>query len=357
MTEAELRAKYDREVSLADERLRELVWKILKETNYVDDVCAGPSGWAEFKEEADRWADQVRQSLGNVKPPGRASNLRYTNVSLTDLEAEHAAALASYLTRQAACLPEVRTFRDEKLRGSTLEPEQVVAFLRRELTHLRLKEYADLRGDLGGDAPNLALGKEDDLKDLLGGWANRSGESQVEYESAVFLEALEADSTGIPMRPEQPYMNGLMHLIRDEAGKTLENFGSQLVSRYPWTLRDAVWFVLTGEPPKLTPLKIQGNDLAGTHTLTFLTWISEKTIRRAYHSLHVGDNRPLGHKSLSAFRFVDEHTKPGQTPKWAELTRRWNKDHPNPKDKFTDRSALQRAYKRAEERLASPWVI
>ena len=54
------------------------------------------------------------------------------------------------------------------------------------------------------------------------------------------------------------------------------------------------------------------------------------------------------------FRFVTEYTEPGKKPKWAELTRRWNELYTN--QKFVDRSALRRAYKRAERRLAAPWV-
>ncbi len=52
--------------------------------------------------------------------------------------------------------------------------------------------------------------------------------------------------------------------------------------------------------------------------------------------------------------FVNNHTKVGQTPKWAELTKRWNKLYPE--QDFKDRSALRRAYMRAEERLAWPWA-
>ena len=89
------------------------------------------------------------------------------------------------------------------------------------------------------------------------------------------------------------------------------------------------------------------------YTLTFAAWISEKTIRLAYRSVQQRYNRPLGNKGLAAFRFVDEHTEPVQTPKWANLTRLWNEQHPE--DKFIDRSALRQAYERAKERLASPW--
>ena len=35
------------------------------------------------------------------------------------------------------------------------------------------------------------------------------------------------------------------------------------------------------------------------------------------------------------------------------MTERWNEQYPD--DKVSDRSALRRAYKRAEEQLVSPW--
>ena len=94
----------------------------------------------------------------------------------------------------------------------------------------------------------------------------------------------------------------------------------------------------------------------GTYHFTFAPWISEETIRRAYRSLHENDNRPLGSKVLFAFRFVDEHTEPGQTPKWAQLTRLWNARNPEPEQTFGDGCALKRAYERAEMRLASSWA-
>ncbi len=100
-------------------------------------------------------------------------------------------------------------------------------------------------------------------------------------------------------------------------------------------------------------MKLGFDNARGTYT-TFAPWISEKTRQRAFRTLQESDNRPLGNKGLSAFRFVCERTEPGRTPKWAELTDRWNELHPH--NKFTDRSALRRAYKRVEKRLASPWV-
>jgi hypothetical protein len=90
--------------------------------------------------------------------------------------------------------------------------------------------------------------------------------------------------------------------------------------------------------------------------LVFAPRISEKAVRRAYHSLQVGDNRPLASTGLAAFRFVQEYTEPGQTPTWAELTECWNEQHPLKNDRCLDWSAMRRACKRGEERLASPWM-
>ncbi len=197
--------------------------------------------------------------------------------------------------------------------------------------------------------------EEDKLKDLLGGWRNRSEESKLRYAHQAFREAIELDSMAIPIEPADPlYLRGLMGLVCDRSGRTLEDVALQLISRYPWTLRDAAWFVLTGKAPALRSLKVQTDESSGAHTITFAPWISEKTLRRAYRNLQEGDNRPLSRKTLAAFRFVVERTDPQQTPKWAKLTREWNQQHPD--DKFRDRSALRQAYERAEERLASPWL-
>jgi hypothetical protein len=154
--------------------------------------------------------------------------------------------------------------------------------------------------------------------------------------------------------PADSHRDGLMHLISDKDGQTLEDLSRWLLTLYPWPLRDAAWFVLTDESPEVEPLKVQRNADSGAVRLTFEPWISEDTIRRAYRSLQLGDNRPLEEKSLALFRFVTEYTEPGKKPKWAELTRRWNELYTN--HKFIDRSALRRAYKRAERRLGAPWV-
>lgn len=163
-------------------------------------------------------------------------------------------------------------------------------------------------------------------------------------------------SMTVDYTPSGPFVHGLMHLIRDETGHSLENLGRSLASRYPWPLRDAAWFVITGEAPEVEALDVMSNPANGTYSITLAPWISEETLRRTYRSLHENDNRPLGRKILAAFRFVDERTEPGRTPRWAQLSREWNARNRGPGETFWDGSALKRTYERAETRLASPWA-
>lgn len=349
MNQAKLRARFDREVDAPD---KDLLWRWLEQREHVQRVCSGQESWEDFEFEASLLADHQRDMLGMANSPGRTKLPRYTDVSLTSLEEEHAAAFAAYLVRQAMFSTEVTRFRQKKLSNGTLEPEQVPDFLREELRYLPLEERTGLKWVW--EEPLDPVFEEEKLKDLVGGWEYRTEESKAKYAYEAFREGFELDSMKIPIEPEYPYLFGVMHLVRDHTGTTLEDVGRHLVSRYPWSLRDGAWFVLTGEPPAPTPLKVKSSSLSGAHTIAFAPWISEKTVRRAYRSVQEGDNRPLGRKSLATFRFVFEHTKPGQTPKWSELTRLWNEQHPD--DKFRDRSAFRKAYERARERLTSPWV-
>lgn len=169
MTEAKLKAEFYKELSAPD---MELLWEQLKEEGYVDEVCRGPMEWSEFKEVADRWAEYQRRLEGRVKPPGRSSARTrrddFVEIELTELEKEHAAALAPYLTRRAALLPQVRGFREEKLGGGTLDPEQVPTYLRRELSHLPSQEYEDLEWALEQAPLYLDDFEMEELEDLVG---------------------------------------------------------------------------------------------------------------------------------------------------------------------------------------------
>jgi hypothetical protein len=351
MTEAELKACFDKEVSAPDKRL---VWEWLKDEHYVSEVCSGLAEWEEFRDRAVELAARQRETLGRANPPGRTQKLPFAEVFLTDAERKQVRALKGYLAKRAARLPEVWSFRQEKLDGLTLEPEQIVSFLRSEMEDFSFKERSDLDFALELVPSYFDGDEQEELMDLVGGYLYRSRESEQSYRTENVRRAIELESMAMACIPFDPLLYGVMHLIHDKSGRTLEGVARLLTSRYPWTLRDTAWFVLTDEPPDCEPLQIRYDDTRGMYSLTFAPWISEKTIRNAYHSLFDADSRGLSDKRLSVFCFVDEHTEPGQTPKWSELMDLWNKQ--NPENRFRHRSALRRAYKRVEERLASPWM-
>ena len=175
--ETELRARFDREVSAPNQ---ELLWAWLKQDHYVADACLGESGWSELKEAALRLADRQRETLRWSESTGRSQDLPDVHVPLTDLELEHAAALAPYLAKRAALLPEVRGFRREKLDGGTLEPGQIITFLRNELWRLPLEEYPHVKRALEQVSTYLDGDRVEELKVLIGGLYNRGHEDPSE---------------------------------------------------------------------------------------------------------------------------------------------------------------------------------
>ncbi len=354
MDEAQLKARYDREIGAPD---KELLWEWLKVDNYVSEVCQDGARWSYFKARAQRLAEWQRKLLRRTKPPGRtrqdlSADDLVVGVELTNLEAEHAKALAPYLAKRAGRLTEVNAFREKNLDGGTLRPEQVPGYLRDALKCFSSEDYPDLEWSLG-QVPSYLDDSDEELKDLIGGWLNRSREAVYRHHTENVRRAMQFDSMAMSYEPFREFEHGVMHLIGDGTGGTLEDLGRWLAARYPWPLRDAAWFVITDEPPEVEPLRLRYGD-GGRYEIVFAPWISEKTMRHAYRSLHHSDNRPLGRKNLTAFCFVDEHTEVGCTPEWAELTRRWNAR--NPEARYWDGSALKKAYERAEMRLASPWA-
>lgn len=207
---------------------KELLWDYLVEDGYVSDVCHGPSSWEEFKEAAVRFTKWQWKMLGRSKPVGRPQHHQFTeDVNLTDLEREHAAALAPYLAKRAALLPEVRRFREEKLDGAVLDSGGVGDFLRSELSYLPPEQYADFESALRF-IPSTSEGDEEELKDLVGGWVNRGPQAYDEYLSENARRFAEFDSTALEYVPSGHFLHGIMDLVRDEGGSTLADLGLDL---------------------------------------------------------------------------------------------------------------------------------
>jgi len=117
-----------------------------------------------------------------------------------------------------------------------------------------------------------------------------------------------------------------------------------------------VVFLISGRPPRLAePLSATLQEENATYSITFLPWVSEETISRAYHLIRSWHGRLPGDKTIRVLRFVVQQTdEEGYPPTWSTLLSRWNVA--NPDDRFTDRSALRKAHRRAVEALVPPYL-
>ena len=140
-------------------------------------------------------------------------------------------------------------------------------------------------------------------------------------------------------------------------GTELELLGEWLADKYPWeNVGDVVVFLISGRPPRLAqPLSATHDTGNATFSLNFSPWVSEKTVRDAYRYIQYSQGRIPGDKTIRVLRFVAEQTnEKGVPPSWAALWERWNAANPN--DRYENRSALYKAYRRAVEALVPPYL-
>lgn len=305
------------------------LWQYLEDKHYAGEALKGELTHEELLDEARKQVALSYALAGQEKPPGRQANHAPVRpVELTDYERECAKVLSVYLAKQAAFRPEVCEFRKERLGGpSLLTPEEASDFLRNEL----LDE---------GEDEDLALNAnlETVIAVSIGPPPNVPGD-----------ELLPTHQTG--------YIFGYESMFGSGGLMALTQLSRRLADLYPWSPEDALWWLLTGETPEISPVTLTYRPDHNTFVLTFLPVISEETFRRAYrqaqdHVRHGGDNRPLEEKTLAVLQFVSEQRslQEGEESTWAELTRRWNGLYPE--WSFGTYSGLRRAYQRAATTLA-----
>ena len=115
-------------------------------------------------------------------------------------------------------------------------------------------------------------------------------------------------------------------------------------------------FLISGRPPRLAePLRATQDDANAAYSITFSPWISEETVVRAYRNIKSLHRRQPGDKTLRVFHFVSEQADDeGVLPTWGALHERWKVANPDPDERFSNRSALYKAYRRAVEALVPP---
>jgi hypothetical protein len=304
-------------------------------------------------------------------------------VEPTEREKDMTAALREYLAVHAADRPIVQRFRREFLPDGRLYTDDHDISLLLKEQHVAKPGTTDLQQYLdenrgkpddgvvpfefstgpppGDDESGFATMEElaeqaaedeiDQMRQMEELFWGGSGEPKIPEDDWLFLDE---DATDEEIAEARRRVREQDQGWEGYFGWHLETLGEWLAAQYPWeNVGDAVVFLISGRPPRLAkPLSAISNMGNATYSLTFSPWISEETLMRAYRAIRV---TPPGDKTVRVLRFVSgQADDDGVLPTWDALCDRWNAA--NPDEKFKDRSALYKAYRRAVEALVPPYL-
>lgn len=138
-----------------------------------------------------------------------------------------------------------------------------------------------------------------------------------------------------------------------------------LVEAYGWDAEDAVRFLLTGEPPELSPLTVEAERKGKRRgapveiRITALPGTPAKYVTKAYRweqrrLMSKKDSRPLSEKGLELYKFVvEEETRAAageRKPSYGELLDEWNRRYADrPGYRYGDQRILGRALRQVED--------
>lgn len=140
----------------------------------------------------------------------------------------------------------------------------------------------------------------------------------------------------------------------------LHKLAKRLSRYFPWSEEDLAWFVVTGTPPLLPPLRGSYNAAFGRPweraviTLEIEPWISAATVERLYSELRsrVLPFEQRRDKALAVWLFArDKERETGRPLRGSALLNAWNDAHPD--DQYTSREAIFRARERGEAFVVS----
>jgi len=183
--------------------------------------------------------------------------------------------------------------------------------------------------------------------------------------------------------------------MHSPAASQLNSVAADLCSRYPWELKDAAWFVLTGKAPQVPPLTAHINRFfspgnQGTITITAAYWVPKAAVSEFYAEVkaevkaRIRDIAPTpSPRRLALFRFVVERSqgidqwealKPegprsvndqgiplhvqglDVSQSWRSLQAQWNEEYPEGHEwHYSDHRNLRRDFREAFKALVGYW--
>jgi hypothetical protein len=255
-------------------------------------------------------------------------------------ESLRAAVLSEYLAKMATIDPEVVRFRNEVLDGEVLTSAEANTFLSSPASRFLTREVWQ---SLGIPIQHTATLVEEER------FPTESGLShfvQVRIDPPGVMEALFWDiPSHIPVEKSYGYLtcqvgDGLPKRVSFWPHSVLGNLRKlckELVKAHPWDIDEATWFVLTGEPPLVRPIRARtpsswkpGIRAYTTISLTVEPWVPPETVEAAYRQLQKqvigGKAGRIGDKNLNLLRFVAERADAaGKLPKGHALVEEWDK--------------------------------
>jgi hypothetical protein len=333
---------------------------------------------------------------------------------IADHERERSRVYSECLARHASADPIVQGFRFNYLDDQLLSPQQARALLTSPIAaHWPRTAFDTLGVPLVGHVYRV----QEDMRDEEGPYSlaevstpdssrNRSIRPLKDRRRLqpgpweILDRPADARSNGRPRRELDktwkvvpfPGEDGHTHRVLVRSGSVLGALHKEvgeLIQRYPWEESDAVWFLLTGEPPEVSPVTWQARWFGGDETISsfrqgedsfsygFITlkiepWVSPESVQQIYSDAERtlrGEHRVrrLEDKSLKLLQFVTERVDPlGLTPEERELTPRqlrrrmgqklvdaWDKE--NPGDTYgSNTRKFWRDFNRARRAVLSP---
>lgn len=381
----QLRAELEEKLNLSSEEV-EPIWQRLEEKGVVEDCCWGRTSFQDLVQDARETPEYSRIETERRSRRGRPPQKlkEYFETTFDPYEEERANALSEALALQAADHHEVSAFRNDML-GRLLSPEQAHAFVTSPAVRSFRRRLFEKWGipPVGHEATVVRTDR--DVKGFRWGgsfgdivrtgfrpWIDRYVSVYVEppgIEKSILYgshdirvpEGLQVDERlsfsqndeedeFMRERPETvvryPWEDRV-HEVRalpDSLLDELLGLSNALTDVYGWKQEDALWFVLTGETPRISPMEVSASLLTGhrdsppvrTITMEVSPWVSADTVKETYQELQrqikkgdVSKGEIKEPRKLAVFRFVNEQEKVhGERPDWPILFARWNEEYP-----------------------------
>lgn len=337
-------------------------------------------------EQENQGDTDVRQSLKSTSEGSGASSsteTQYLQPDLGSYEKKRRQALAEHSANLAEGEARIIDFRQTYLSGQVLTPDQAHALLESPVaSYLPEALLVESHIPLDHEAEILDYDRRAEMPEVdhrITIKAEPPGEIYtIQYAQRDLLADEDPSTPGVNYRVciyedtntrhlKSPDSWRLKYWSRAGLKKTtflwpgslldaLQIQGRWLARRYGWEEEDAVWFILTGSPPRLSALKI-GVQFAGRKTaikMEIAPWVSADVVRENYYKTQrqmlAKGVRELPLRSLEVFQFVQrEARKKGELPSWPELARSWN--HENPEWAYGDFRGLRQTYQRTRANL------